>query len=101
MVLDVIDSSAFFTIFLIVFQTQTMLEVKLIKKEKENEMLIDSLKKANRRLGVEYISDTDESDTTLDSDSNSDPVVNTRHYQLDAEFAKIYYFITNVMSSDN
>lgn len=64
-------------------------------------MLVDALKKANRRLGVEIISDTESSDTASDSDLNTDENVNTRHYQLDAEFAKKYYFITNVMSSDD
>lgn len=74
-----------------------MLNLKLIKKEKESEIMAKALKKANSRLGVEIVSDTGESDTSPDSDANTEVHVNTRHYQTDAEFAKNYFFITNVI----
>lgn len=46
-----------------------ILEQKLIKKEKEAEILNEALKKAQRRLGGQIISDTDADDTLSDSDS--------------------------------
>lgn len=78
----------------------TVLEQKLIKKEKEAENLAEALKRAHNRLGVEIISDTDGNDTLSDSDSNTGVIVNTRYPQRDAEFANQYFFITNVRTNE-
>lgn len=90
----------FFKINIIYIFQLRALKQQIIKKEVENDALAVSLKKVNQRLGIEIITDSEESDTTSDSDlsssSNSTNIVNTRHYQLDAEFAKKYFFITDV-----
>lgn len=45
------------------------------------------------RLGDEIVSSSDES---VESDVENQNPVNTRHYQIDNQFAPKYFFITNV-----
>lgn len=68
----------------------------MIKLEDEKRNLAASLTRLNQRIGVEIISDSDSSAGALESDPETQSDVNTRHMQLDAEFAKNYYFITQV-----
>lgn len=81
----------------LIFQYEALQRV-IIKKEKENEALAVSLKKTNERLGVEVIADTSDEASDSESSSSTDSKVdiNTRHFQLDPDFGKNYYFITNV-----
>lgn len=66
-----------------------------VKLEKEIVMLRESLKTLNARVGDEIIDDS--SDSSLeDENEESKNSVNTRHYQIDEQFAPKYYFITNV-----
>lgn len=69
-----------------------------MKVEEENKILRITLNKLNSRIGDEVVS---ESDSTLNDDDcgnkvRKENVVNTRHYQIDSQFADKYYFITNV-----
>lgn len=76
----------------------------MIKIEEENGLLAQSLTNLNQRLGVEIVADTDSSAGVVedsDSDSNTRVAINTRHFQLDPEFAKNYFFITDVMFSND
>lgn len=66
-------------------------------KIEEYNSLRKSVKKMNTRIGDEII---DDSESSLDEDyEEPENVVNTRHYEVDGQFAPKYYFITNVSSS--
>lgn len=84
-------------VFFFIFQVAALKQI-IIKKEKECEAIAASLKKTNDRLGVEHITDTSDeaSDSDNSAEANSDIDINTRHYQKDPDFAKNYFFITNV-----
>lgn len=49
------------------------------------------------RLGDEIIDDDNESVAPKDIEPDTEGV-NTRNYQLDGHFGRIYYFITNVIN---
>lgn len=55
-----------------------------------------SVNKMNLRIGDEII---DDSESSLDEEQEErENFVNTRHYEIDGQFAPRYYFITNVSS---
>lgn len=68
---------------------------KLIKIEKELEVVRAANAKLSQRLGDEIIDDSDDS-ILSDRDDEYTTDVNTRYYQLDAQFSGQYYFLTNV-----
>lgn len=62
-------------------------------------MLRSTNSRLNKRIGDEILSDSDDSVFSVDN-YPSENVVNTRNYQLDGQFAKHHYFITNVRLID-
>lgn len=71
---------------------------KMVKLEMKNEALAKSLKMANKKIGVEYIADSDSSSESLSDSEHNLEVPNTREYQRDFEFANKYFYITDVKS---
>lgn len=68
-----------------------------IKLEKENKILRKSLYYLNERLGDQYIND---SESSLDEEFQEfDNPVNTRHMQIDAQFAPRHFYKTDVSLS--
>lgn len=65
----------------------------IVKIEKENERLRQTIVKLNERLGDEIISDSDDNESIPDE---FEVDVNTRHYEYDSLFASEYGFITDV-----
>lgn len=65
---------------------------KVIKLEKENEDLRKTVRALNQRIGDDIL--TEDSDDSIGEDPPESK--NTRHYQLDSQFARSYYFITDV-----
>lgn len=69
-------------------------EDKVIKLEKEKDALLDANRKMMSFMGPVIVASDD---STLSSDEeNFQPVINTRNYQTDPEFAKLYPFLCNV-----
>lgn len=69
---------------------------KTIKLEKTNDLLVKSLEKANKRIGVEIVADTESSSDSLDDSDLAAAIPNTREFQRDSEFAPRYFYITDV-----
>lgn len=70
-----------------------------IKMEEEIETLRNALRRVNVRLGDEIVTDSDDDDVSILSDNDNveqNPVINTRHFERDHQFAEKYYFKTNV-----
>lgn len=70
---------------------------KVVKLEKDNELLTQSLANTNSRLGVEIVSDSESSIESLQDSEDALDLPNTRHFQTDPQFANRYFFITNVI----
>lgn len=75
--------------------------MNLIKLEKRNSDLRKTILELNKLIGVQALSDSDESTCDVDDVDFNRPEVNTSYYQTDAFFAKKFYFITNVSISIN
>lgn len=66
-------------------------------KEEKIELLEYAVKMLSDRLGTEIVDENDENETSLmERTRRYETNVNTLHYQLDEEFGKTIYFITNV-----
>lgn len=59
-------------------------------------MLTRAVNRNNQRIGVEIVPDSDSSSESLDESDLSLEVPNTREFQRDFEFAKNYFYITDV-----
>lgn len=68
---------------------------KVIKLEKELEMVKEANAKLFKRIGDEVIDNSDDSILSNNDDEYSTNV-NTRYHQLDAQFSGKYFYLTNV-----
>lgn len=67
----------------------------LLQVEEEVEVLKKALNRMSMRLGDEIVTDDSGSSLDIEDEVYENPV-NTRHYEIDDQFAPKYYFITNV-----
>lgn len=77
----------------------TGIAIKMENLQIEYQMVQTALKKAQNRLGVEIVPDSDSSDDELDVGNCStllDPNVSPDYYQYDPFFAPKYAYITDV-----
>lgn len=71
----------------------------IVKLENENERLQKVVATLNGRIGDETVFDDDDEPVNSDMELSYSTAVNTRYYQLDSSFGKIFYYITNVSMS--
>lgn len=66
----------------------------IVKLEKEMQIKNQTIKILNNRIGDDIL-DSDDS-LLSDDDHQFETKVNTREYQIDQQFGKIFYYLTNV-----
>lgn len=74
-----------------------IIDLKIVKLEKENDILRNSLAKLNRRIGDEYLSDCSAESVEFE---DGPPVIITTNYQLDNVLAPNHFYICNVSLVD-
>lgn len=66
--------------------------------ERENEELQRASTRLKNRLGDVVVSSSDSDSSMLSNEGDDGKIINTRHHDLDGQFGKDYYFVTNVRS---
>lgn len=96
---QVVDSEAEQPEIISIFDdSQRSVDNEIMRLKSEKEALRKALYKNFVYLGDQIVDSDSENESSCDDQEEFVSPVNTRHYQIDDQFAPNYYFITNVCS---